>query len=551
MDVNKKINKFFDEIYDPLTKCENNEKPSLAYLLDLFSEYNNDFHALDEIEQAYLFAKRLHAKSDHPRRESGEPYIIHPLCVAIILAKLHADKDTICAALLHDVIEDTGTTKNNIAQKFNENIANLVDGVSKLEYKDDGKHNKLDNLAYMRKLITESPNDIEIMLIKLADKLHNMSTIKYKSHKKQIETANETLELFVPFATIYGVYQIKDKLEDYSLEALDYTAYHVINQAVKNILIKRKKDVKSTLNDIYTFLISLGIDVEFKCSVKNVYSIYKMIEKEISEYNFVCANSFDAISDVEKMINELELHDLLSIQVIVDNKEKCYETNNIITNLYKVKHEETKDYISKPKTNMYQSLHTTIYDKSEKLLQIQIRTSEMDKLADCGVAALWDISGPYAKEDMRDKIKRNIQKPVHAIDRLCKNNEMFLANIKKEILDEDKKIVVYTPGNPEKDIGPEAIELPYGSTVIDFAYRIHTNYGDRLGFAVVNGKYQDPFYVLNDGDQVVLFKTIDEDLAERKWLNHSITIRSKKKIKECIKRNKDNEEYKEKRMHLV
>ena len=526
MDGEKKFDKNFSEIYDSLIESETNEQPSLAYLLDLFSEYNNDYHALAEIEKAYLFAKKLHEQSDHPYRESGEPYIVHPLAVAIILAKLHADKDTICAALLHDVIEDTGTTKENIGQLFNINVAKYVDGVSKLEYSEDGTHNKLDNLAYMRKLITESPEDLEIILIKLADKLHNMSTLQYKRMDKQDSTAIETLELFVPLAAGFGVYEIKNKLEDYSLKSLNPNCYHLIDYIVKEELEKRRNTVKETIRDISFCLKSLDIEPSFKCIVKNNYGIYKIIEEEVKKYPYI---GYDAL---KKIISQHQIHDLISIQVIVADVKKCYEANQVISNYYNIKSEESKDFIKNPKTNMYRSLHTTIYDNSNNLLQIQIKTPDMDKLANCGVAALWDMSGPFAKSDMRKLIKRNIAKPVHSIDRIYDNNEEFMDHIKDEVLG-DNKISVLTPDN-------ESFEFQDGATVIDFAYRIHTDIGNHLDYAIVNGMKKDIYYKLHDGDRVEIFTSIYAQ-PNVLWLEHIATHKAYRKICEFVKIKEANQ----------
>ena len=529
MDIDKKILEMYDSLINDNVEYE---QYSLAYLLDLFSDYNNDYHALDEIEKAYLFAKRLHEQSDHPLRESGEPYIIHPLAVAIILAKLHADKDTVCAALLHDVIEDTGTTKENIGQLFNENIARYVDGVSKLEYSVDGTHNKLDNLAYMRKLITESPEDLEIMLIKLADKLHNMSTLNYKSLKKQKTTAKETLELFVPLAAGYGVYQIKNQLENYSLKYIDSPGYHLINYAVRDILIKRKSEVLETLKEINKYLNIYNIDSTAKLSVKNTYDIYKIVEEDFKKYNLVCSDSYDAIKYVESIIENHNIHDLISIQLIVDSEKKCYETDRIISSYFKVKSDENRDYIKNPKTNMYSSLHTTIYDKTGSLLQFQIKTSEMDKLANFGVAALWDISGPFAKSDMRKIIKRNIAKPVHSIDRIYDSNEEFMNHIKTEVLG-DNRISVLTRDD-------EAFEFQEGATIIDFAYRIHTDCGNHLDYAEVNGERKNIYYKLRDGDKVEVFTSMYAQ-PNVLWLEHIATHKAYRKICEFVNIKEDNQ----------
>ena len=504
-------------MYDSLIKDSNKQdNVSCDFLLELFSEYNGDFHALDEIEKAYNFAFEQHKEQ---KRDSGEAYIVHPLSVAIILANMHADKDTICAGLLHDVIEDTGTTELNLAMLFNSQIAHYVAGVSNLEEKDDVRH-KLDDLAYIRKLlITGTQDDLEIILIKLADKLHNMRTLEHKRAEKQVSTAKETLELFAPLAGRIGVYQVKNELEDLSLKFIRSDCYNFIKQVLVEELIKRKQNVYKAIQDIDLCLNAMDIDHKFKCSAKNIYGIYLGIEDMLP-----CENV--TINDVRKALNEKNIHDLISVQVLVSDVKTCYEADRLINSYYSVVKEETKDYIKNPKSNMYRSLHTTVCDDENKLIQIQIRTPNMDKVADYGFSACWDLSGPYAKTDMKEGIKRNIKKPVHAIDRIYASNEEFLTHIKSEMLQEDN-IVVYTPTR-------EAIELPAGATPIDFAYQIHTEIGNNLDYAIINGQKKDVYQQLHDGDVVkaVVSKNTHPNLL---WLEHIVTTRAYKKICEYVR----------------
>ena len=517
-------------MYDSLIRGSNNQdNASCDYLLELFSGYNEDFHALDEIEKAYNFA---HVQHKDQKRDSGEAYIIHPLSVAIILANMHADKDTICAGLLHDVIEDTGTTELNLAMIFNKQIAHYVAGVSNLEETDE-RRQKLDDLAYMRKLlITGTQDDLEIILIKLADKLHNMRTLEHKRVEKQISTAKETLELFAPLAGRIGVYQVKNELEDLSLKFIKPNCFNMIKQVLTEELIKRKQNVYKAILDIDLCLNAMEINHTFKCSAKNIYGIYLTIEDMLPKENVT-------IDDVRKAINSKNIHDLISVQVLVPDEKNCYEASRLINSYYSVVKEETKDYIKNPKSNMYRSLHTTICDDENKLIQIQIRTPNMDKVADYGFSACWDLSGPYAKTDMKEGIKRNIKKPVHAIDRIYANNEEFLTHIKSEMLQEDN-IVVYTPTR-------EAIELPAGATPIDFAYQIHTEIGNNLDYAIINGQKKDIYHKLHDGDVVkaVVSKNTHPNLL---WLEHIVTTRAYKKICEYVRIDEPKEKVLTKKM---
>lgn len=479
------------------------EPISIDYLLELFSEYNNDYLALGEISKAYKFAEAQHSIQ---KRDSGEPYIIHPLSVAIILAHMHADKDTICAGLLHDVIEDTGTTKLNVGMMFNANIAKLVENVSNLELDEFNHVHKMENIAYIRKLITSSGLDLETLIIKLADKLHNMRTLEHKKVTKRRSTALETLELFTPLAYRIGAYNIKNELEDLSLKYINEKYYLVTKDKLNDILEKRKTDICHLYIQLDEILKSFNIQHEIRCSLKNIYGIYK-----------------------EKNIRLNNLHDLISLQILVDDEEKCYEVLKIINLFFKVHEKENKDFIKNPKANMYRSLHTTIFDNSCNYVQLQIRTLNMDKAANYGFAACWDLSGPFAKQAMSKGIYKNFSKPIHAIDRTCEDNYEFLKQIKNELLMENN-IEVYTPTN-------EAIELPYGATVIDFAYQIHSHIGDSIDYAIINGKNVSAYTQLNDGDKVEIITSAYSNPTEE-WFQYSITARAHKKIKEYLRGEK-------------
>ena len=369
-------------------------------LLDNIKTYNNG--DLNIIKKAYEYAKIMHANQI---RESGEPYIIHPLNVAYILAEMHADNDTICAALLHDILEDTKATKEEIASIFSENIANLVDGVTKMNL-ENFSTKKEQNLANNRKIIMSITKDIRIIIIKLADRLHNLRTLEFKNEKKQKEIAYETIEIFTPLAYHIGTYKIKNELEDLSMKYWKPEEYKKLNEKIKNINVENNKNLSIMLYKIKDILFNENISSDIKIRIKNLYSIYKTIENGKS------------IKDI---------HDLLALKVIVDNVNNCYYTLGLIHNEYKPINNEFKDYICSPKSNMYQSLHTTILGPNEKLVQTQIRTYEMDKTAYYGLTAYWDIN------KMHHELNNNYQilKSLKYIDSTIEDNEQFIDQTKK------------------------------------------------------------------------------------------------------------------------
>ena len=467
-------------------------------LLEMVKEYNQE--DLCKIRKAYEMADDLHKGQ---MRQSGEPYISHPLNVSYILAEMHADSDTLCAALLHDTLEDTSATKEEIASEFNDEVAKLVDGVTKIS-KMNFSSKKDQNMANTRKIITGITEDVRIIIIKLADRLHNMRTLEFKSEFKQKENSLETMEIFVPLAYYIGAYRIKSELEDISLQYLKPEMYKKIEEKKTIIEEDSSKCLKDMLVTISTMLDNKEIPNEIKVRTKNIYGIYKRLSEG------------HKLSDI---------HDLLSLKVMVDGIENCYQTLGMVHSKYPPINDKFKDYICNPKTNMYQSLHTTVFGEDEKLVQTQIRTFDMDKTASFGLTAYWDINKGNARDNMQNDLKSKYQffKSLIEIDKMFGDNQEFVNQVKYELF--SNKIYVYTPSGA-------IIELPKGATPIDFAYKIHTDLGNTMVSAIVNDEHVSVDHVLNNKDRV---RIITDDLSygpREEWIDMAKTTHAKRKIKE-------------------
>ena len=470
-------------------------------LIAILKEYNPE--EVEIVKRAYEYAEDLH---NGQYRQSGEPYISHPLNVAYILAELHADRDTVCAGLLHDTLEDTKITKEDIAHDFNQDVANLVDGVTKLAKMNFSS--KQDQIyANTRKIITGITEDVRIIIIKLADRLHNMRTLNFKSEFKQKENALETMEIFVPLAYYIGAYRIKSELEDLSLQYLKPDMYKRIEEKK----LKIEDDSQNCLNDMLTTIEGLLTDKnvpnEIKVRTKNIYGIYKRL------------NEGHKIADI---------HDLLSLKIMVDTIANCYQTLGLIHSKYHPINDKFKDYICNPKTNMYQSLHTTVFGEDDRLAQTQTRTLAMDKVASFGLTAYWDVEKGKARDVMQQELKDKFQffKSLTEINAMFGDNQEFVNQVKSELFSD--KLYVYTT---KRDI----IELPKGSTPIDFAYKIHTDVGNTMVGAFVNDEYVPVDYILQNKDRV---RIITDNLffgPRDDWEGKAHTSYARKKIKEFKK----------------
>ena len=471
-------------------------------LLNMIKQYN--YEELAVVKKAYEYAKDLHQGQ---KRQSGEDYITHPLNVAYILAEMKADKDTICAALLHDVLEDTKTTKEEIAENFNVTIANLVDGVTKIS-KMNFSSKEAQNYANTRKIITGITEDVRIIIIKLADRLHNMRTLDFKVEFKQKENSLETMEIFVPLAYYIGAYRIKSELEDLSLRYLKPDMYKRIEEQQAKIKLDTSGCLEEMLTKIKDVLSSHNIPNEIKVRIKNIYGIYKRL------------NDGHRLADI---------HDLLSLKIMVDSISNCYLTLGMIHKEYPPINNKFKDYICNPKTNMYQSLHTTVFGPEDRLVQTQIRTFDMDKVASFGLTTYWDINKGQAREAMQQDLKEKYQffKSLTEINAMFGDNQEFINQVKNELFTD--KVYVYTTKG-------DIIELPKGSTPIDFAYKIHSDVGNTMVAAVVNDEYVPLEYKLKNKDRV---KIVTDELSygpRDEWEKIAKTTRAKRKIREFNRR---------------
>lgn len=437
---------------------------SLEKLIENLKGYSDE--DIKKIKEAFYYARDLH-KGQY--RQSGEEYIIHPLWVAYILSEMHADADTICAGLLHDTLEDTVASKGEIIELFNEDVANLVDGVTKIS-KLNFSTKEEERMANTRKIIVGITDDVRIIIIKLADRLHNMRTLEFKKVEKQKENALETLEIFVPLAYYIGAYRLKSELEDLSFYYLKKDNYlrieekrNAISSEYSDSLLEMSTTISDVLNDN-------NIPNEIKMATKNLYGIYKKVDGGAK------------LSDI---------HDLLSLKVIVDDKKDCYSSLGYIHSKYKPVDNLFKDYICNPKTNMYSSLHTTLFGK--RLVQARIRTQEMDKIASYGLATYWDINKDNARENMQSDLREKFQffESLIQINSIFGDNSEFVRQIKKELFGDN--VYVYT----SKGL---CIQLPKGATPVDFAYKVGV--GDIMVYAKVNDDAVSFDYTLKNGDRV-------------------------------------------------
>lgn len=472
--------------------------------IDLLNNLKNyDEESVNLIKKAYECANKLH---DGQFRQSGEPYIIHPLNVAYILTEEKADANTICAGFLHDTLEDTDYTKEDIIRDFNEEVAILVEGVTKISKLNFSTKTE-QNMANTRKIITGLITDPRIIVVKLADRLHNMRTLEFKNVFKQRENSVETMEIFAPLAYYIGAYKIKGELEDLSLKFLYPDEYKRVEEMRFNVENESKKCLQEMLETIHNVLSDNNINHEIKTRTKNIYGIYK----RLSEGSTLP-----------------EIHDLLALKVMVDSIPICYQTLGFVHEKYHPVNEMFKDYICNPKTNMYRSLHTTVFGPEDRLVQTQIRTHQMEELALLGLPAYLNIEG-----NSKEKFKSEFKKKYQFVDSLVEldssfiDNQEFVKQVQKELFKD--RIYVYTTRG-------DVIELPKDSTVIDFAYQIHTELGNNIVSGLVNDEIVNPLYILHDKDRVQVIIDEKSNGPKEEWFDKVQTTRAKRKIKEFIKK---------------
>lgn len=464
---------------------------------------NSDF---DFIERAGNFATKAHQGQN---RKSGEPFVIHPYSVALILSELEMDDEAIVAGLLHDTVEDTSCTINDIRENFGENVALLVEGVTKLG-KIPYSTKQEQQVENLRKMFLAMAKDIRVIIIKLADRLHNMRTLKSMSEEKQLEKAHETMEVFAPLANRLGMQKVKWELEDLSLRYLDPIAYKEISDHIslkRDERIEYLENVKSTLREK---LDEMGIEAGLNGRAKHFFSIYKKM--------YTNNISID------------EIYDLLAVRVIVNNINECYAVLGMVHEIYKPIPGRFKDYIAMPKKNMYQSLHTSLIGPGGRPFEVQIRTWEMHKIAEVGIAAHWKYKeGVSGATDLDNKLEWVRQ--LLEIHRDMNDAEDFIHNLKIDLFEDE--VFVFSPKGA-------VINLPNGSGPIDFAYAIHSAIGNKTVGAKVNGKIVTLEHKLTNGDIVEIITSSNSRGPSRDWLKIVKTSQAKKKINDWFK--KENRE---------
>lgn len=489
------------------------DNPNITYddLRTKVSEYITDEKELKKLSKAYMFAYEKHFGQ---KRLSGEEYIIHPLNVAYILASINADISTLCAALLHDTIEDCDVTEEELKEKFGNEIASLVNGVTKInKLKFSGDNEAV--IANQRKILVGLCEDVRILILKLADRLHNMRTIWILSEKSQKANARETLDILTPIAHRLGMNKIKSELEDLSLRYLKPEAYFGIVEKLNKTKAERDRIVNEMMDDVSSLLNKNGIKHEIKGRSKSIYSIYKKLDK---------GKRFS------------EIYDLLAMRVFVHDVSECYQALGIIHSKYRPIPKRFKDYIAMPKTNMYQSLHTTVFGLEGYTFEIQIRTYEMDQIAEHGIASHWSYKekGSNVKASMQNAMEQKLQFFREIMElKDEKSDEVFVHNVQEEVL--SNTIYVFTPHG-------DVIELPKGSTPIDFAYRVHSDVGNNMVGAIVNGNIVSLDYVLNDADIVKINTNKNSGGPSREWMDMAFTSHAKNKIRAFFNKA-DKEEY--------
>ena len=466
------------------------------------------------IEKAYRIAREAH---EGQFRKSGEPYIIHPLSVALILADLELDKETIVAGLLHDVVEDTVMTSEEIRKEFGDEVELLVDGVTKLgqlNYAADKVEVQAENL---RKMFLAMAKDIRVILVKLADRLHNMRTAKYWSPEKQKEKARETMDIYAPLAQRLGISKIKVELDDLALKYLEPEVYYDLVEKVALRKSAREAFVQSIVKDVSEKLKEVGIKAQINGRAKHFFSIYKKMVNQ------------------EKTIDQI--YDLFAVRIIVDTVKDCYAALGVIHEMYKPIPGRFKDYIAMPKPNMYQSLHTTLIGPNGQPFEIQIRTFEMHRTAEYGIAAHWkykEASDGKKPVSQQEEEKLSWLRQILEWQKDMSDNREFMSLLKSDLDLFAESVYCFTPAGDVKN-------LPNGSTPVDFAYSIHSAVGNKMIGARVNGKLVNIDYVIQNGDRIEILTSQNSKGPSRDWLKIVKSTQAKNKINQWFKNERKDD----------
>lgn len=460
-----------------------------------------------QIEKAYQIAYNAHKGQ---ARKSGEPYIIHPICVAMILADLELDKETIVGGLLHDVVEDTVMTREDIEREFGYEVALIVEGVTKLgqlSYSSDKIEVQAENL---RKMFLAMAKDIRVILIKLADRLHNMRTLKYMKPEKQKEKARETMDIYAPIAQRLGISRIKIELDDLALRYLEPDVYYNLAHSIASKKSEREAFVRAIVDEVSHHMEAGGIKAEVYGRVKHFFSIYRKMVNQ------------------DKTLDQI--YDLFAVRIMVDTVKDCYAALGLIHEMYKPIPGRFKDYIAMPKPNMYQSLHTTLIGPSGQPFEIQIRTFEMHKTAEYGIAAHWKYKeDPNGKNiETNEEAKLTWLRQILEWQKDMSDNKEFMSLLKNDLDLFSESVYCFTPAGDVKN-------LPNGSTPIDFAYSIHSAVGNKMVGARVNGKLVTIDYRIQNGDRIEIITSQNSRGPSRDWLNVVKSTQAKNKINQWFK----------------
>ena len=495
------------ENHGVIPKEEEHATPEELYsrLTDKIKRYHPSAGDLGAIDKAYNFAKKSHGDQ---KRKSGEPYIIHPFHTALILADLELDKESIMAGLLHDVMEDTKVTREQMISEFGEEVTDLVDGVTKLtklDYDADKVEKQAENL---RKMFLAMAKDIRVILIKLADRLHNMRTLQYMTPEKQKEKSKETMEIYAPIADRLGISKIKIELDDLALRYLEPEKYKDLVDGVHLRLEHREEFMSQLIAEVAGYIEKAGIKATIDGRVKHYFSIYK------------------------KMVNQHktldQIYDVFAIRIIVDTVMECYGALGVIHEKYTPVPGRFKDYIAMPKQNMYQSLHTTLIGPNGQPFEIQIRTMEMHKTAEYGIAAHWKYKENITGEGDNEEQKISWLRQILEWQRDLSDNHEFLNLLKDDLNMFSENVYCFTPNGDLKS-------LPNGSTPIDFAYSIHSAVGNKMVGARVNGKMVNIDYKIQNGDQVEVVTSNNSNGPSMDWLKIVKSTQAKNKINQWFK----------------